>query len=92
MRNLLQSKTLAWCAFIVVFFLVIASIVTMRSWTTQYWTLADEFCAFMMVFCQLIAVYMNKYAPDAGSKLSACAAIFGVLMIISFIVEYILMN
>lgn len=92
MRNLLQSKTAAWCAFIVVFALIIVSIVMIRSWKTQFWTLIDEFFAFMMVFCQLISVYLYKYNPAAGNKLTVSAAIFGLLMLLSLIVEYFILN
>ncbi|MDE6578308.1 MAG: hypothetical protein K2J82_12460 [Muribaculaceae bacterium] len=92
MHKLLESKAAAWCAFILVFVLVILSLTMLRSWKEQWWTLLDEFFAFMMVFSQLVSVYMRKMNPVVGQKLSVMAAVFGGLMIISFFVEYFMMN
>ena len=78
MRNLLQSRTFAWCAFILVLIAVILSVVMIRTWKTAIWTLADEFFAFMMVFSQLVGVYIRKYSVSAGQKLSLAAAVFGI--------------
>ena len=86
MKNLLRSKLVAWLALI----LVVAVIVATFSYRQFWWAFIDEFFAFMMVFCQLVAVYILRVNPWAGKRLQTFAGIFGVLMIISFIVEYII--
>ena len=86
MRNLLYSKTVAWLALMV----IIAVIVLTFSIRPVWWTFFDEFFAFMMIFCQLVALYIMKFNQFAGKKLQVCAAVFGVLTILSLIAEFII--
>jgi len=85
MTNLLKSKTAAWCAFIFII-VVIALTFKMRE---VWWAFFDEFFAFMMVFCQLVAVYIARYNSNACRKLHTCAAVFGIIMILALIGEFI---
>ena len=85
MNKLLRSKLVAWLAMAIV---VAVIIITFR-FRTVWWAFIDEFFAFMAVFCQLAAVYLYSLNRYIGKKLQTFAAIFGVLMILSFIGEYI---
>lgn len=92
MRRLLQSRIAAWGAFVLVLVMIVLSLVMVPDWKDNLWTLSDEFFAFMMVFSQLVAVYIVRLNPAAGRKLQYGAAVFGVLMIISLIVEMVALN
>lgn len=92
MKRLIKSKIASWCAFIIVLALVVASLCLVQDWKEQWWTLLDEFFAFMMVFCQLVAVYLARFNTYVCRRLQAAAAISGVLMLVSFIVEYVLLH
>lgn len=85
MNNLLKSKTVAWCALILIILVIVFTFGMRDAW----WTFIDLFFAFMMVFCQLVALYIGKFSPLACRKLQVCAAVSGVLMLLSFIVEFI---
>lgn len=85
MRNLLYSRMAAWIAMIVIVCIIILTFSIRPYW----WTFIDEFFAFMAVFCQLIATYTYKINTYAAKKLQVFAAVFGVLMILSLIGEYI---
>ena len=85
MRNLLRSRAVAWLAMAI----VVIVIVTTFSFRPYWWTFIDEFFAFMMVFCQLVALYILKSNPFAGKKLQVIAAFCGILMVLSLIGEYI---
>lgn len=85
MANLLKSKTAAWCALILILLVMIFTFGMREVW----WAFIDEFFAFMMIFCQLVALYIEKLNSRACRKLQICAAVFGVLMILAFIGEYI---
>jgi hypothetical protein len=85
MANLLKSKTAAWCAFILILLVMIFTFGMREAW----WTFIDVFFAFMMVFSQLMALYIEKLDVRACRKLQMCAAVFGVLTILALIGEYI---
>ena len=85
MKNLLKSKLAAWLALLVVVIIIIITFGIRPAW----WAFIDEFFAFMMVFSQLAAVYIYKFNNYAGKRLQVFAAIFGILMLLSFIGEYI---
>ena len=85
MTNLLKSKTAAWFALILIFIVMVFTFGMREVW----WAFIDEFFAFMMIFCQLVALYIEKFNSRATRKLQICAAVFGVLMILAFIGEYI---
>ena len=76
---------MAWIALAVV---VIVIITTFR-FRPVWWAFIDEFFAFMMVFCQLVALYIMPKNIYAGKKLQTFALIFGAGMILSFIGEYV---
>ena len=85
MKSLLRSKFVAWLALLVVIIVIIATFKFRPAW----WAFIDEFFAFMMVFSQLAALYLYGINQYVGKKLQMFAAIFGGLMILSFIGEYI---
>ena len=85
MRNILQSKIVAWVAMAVVVIVIVATFSLRPAW----WAFIDLFFAFMMVFCQLVSVYFLKLNLYVAKKLRIIAAICGLLMVISLIGEYI---
>lgn len=84
MKNVLKSELFAWMALVV----VIAVLCVTFSMRTVWWAYIDIFCAFMMVFIHLMAVYLGKKLPGVGNQLDTVAFIFGALMIVSFAVEW----
>lgn len=92
MKKLIQSRIGAWIAFFLVFAVIIISICSLTDISSQWWTLGDEFFAFMMVFLHLVSVYISKINRDAGRKLDVAAAICGVLLIVYLLIEYFLLS
>lgn len=84
MEGALRSKILGWLLLGVVVVLIIATF----DIHTPIWGYADEFCAFMMVFSHLMAIYLGKMSKAASRKLDVIALVFGGLMIIALICEY----
>lgn len=85
MNKLLKSKAASWGALLLVVIVIIISFNPEAPW----WSYSDEFFAFMMVFCQLVAVNIGGYSAKAAHKLQMCAAVFGILLILSLIGEFI---
>ena len=85
MKNPLQSTFVAWIALAIVVIVIVTSFEYRQAW----WSFFDLFFAFMMVFCQLISLYIKRFNPYAGKKLQVIAFIFLILAVIAFIVEYI---
>lgn len=85
MGNILQSKIVAWFAMII----VVMAIIFTFSLRPVWWAFFDEFFAFMMVFCQLVAVYTYPKMPYVAKKLQVIAGWCLILAVLSFIVEYI---
>lgn len=83
--NFLRSKIVAWLAMILMILIIIFTFALRPAW----WAFFDEFFGFMMVFCQLVAVYLLKWNPYVGKKLQVFAASFGILAILSLIAEFI---
>lgn len=69
--------------------LVILVIIITFGMRQAWWAYSDIFFAFMMVFCQLVAVYIEKFNSHAFRTLQMCALIFGALMILALIGEFI---
>lgn len=86
MKNPLQSTLVAWIALVVVVIVIIITFQYRQAW----WSFIDLFFAFMMVFCQLVGLYISKFNSYAGRRLQNIAFICMVLMVLAFIVEYIL--
>lgn len=86
--NLRESKGVAWLAMIVVVALLIIMI-CLRMFN-EVWEYSAIFCAFMMVFCHLMALNLRKMSLAASRKLDLISLIFGVLTVIAIIVIYIL--
>lgn len=87
MSQLLKSKI----ATIIVLLIVVAAIALTFNLRTAWWSFIDIFCAFMMVFCHLFALLLYKMSPHACRKLDFIALVFGILFVISFIVELLLL-
>lgn len=85
MKNPLQSTFVAWIALAIVVIVIVTTFEYRQAW----WSFFDLFFAFMMVFCQLISLYIKRFNPYAGKKLQVIAFIFLILAVIAFIVEYI---
>ncbi|MDE6225884.1 MAG: hypothetical protein K2M63_00025 [Muribaculaceae bacterium] len=92
MKKLIQSRVTAWIAFLLVIAVVIISVCTLKDIHTQWYTLGDEFFAFMMVFLHLVSVYISGMNREASGKLEVAAAVCGLLMIIYLLVEYFIMS
>lgn len=83
---MLKSKAMAWAALALVLIIIIMTFPTRTVW----WSLFDVFFAFMMVFCHIMSLYIVKMSPAASRKMDIAALVFGVLMILALIVEFIL--
>ena len=81
----MQSTLVAWVALVVVVIVIVLTFQFREAW----WAFIDLFFAFMMVFCQLVGLYIGRFNPYAGKKLQSIAAVCLILMILSFIGEYI---
>ena len=85
MKNPLQSTFVAWIALAIVVIVIITTFQYRQAW----WSFIDLFFAFMMVFCQLVGLYIKRFNLYAGKTLQNIAAICLVLMVLAFIGEYI---
>lgn len=86
--NIRESKAVAWVAMIIVVALLIVMI-CLRLFD-EVWEYSAIFCAFMMVFCHLMALNLQKMSKVASRKLDLIALIFGGLTVVAIIVVYIL--
>lgn len=87
-NNLFKSRIFAWCAFV----LVIAILVLSFPMRAYWWTFIDIFFAFMAAFVNVVSVTVAKINPSVSSKLNTCTLIFLVLFVVSFIVEWVILN
>lgn len=85
MTNPLQSKFVAWIALAIVVIVIVTTFQFRQAW----WDFFDLFFAFMMVFCQLVSLYISRFNRFAAKKLQTIAFIFLVLTVIAFIGEYV---
>lgn len=85
MNRLLNSKVVAWVALILVVILIIVTFKMRPVW----WAFIDLFFAFMMVFCQLMGLYVKRFSIPSGKTLQTIAAVCGGLTVLSLIGEYI---
>lgn len=85
MAKILKSKAAVWGALVLVLLVIILTFQLRPAW----WAFIDEFFMFMTVFCHLVAVYIEKFSNSAFKKLQMAAFISAVLMILSFVGEYI---
>lgn len=81
LRALKNSRILTWGALVLIVILLCMSFSTEQPW----WSYIDFFCAFMMIFCRLAALYIHRFSLAAYNKLNICAIIFGILTLLSFI-------
>lgn len=84
-KNTLNSKAAAWGAMLLVLIIIFLTFQLRPAW----WAFIDLFFMFMAAFCQLVAVYIKRLNPYVGKQMQVFAAIFGILMIVAFIGEYI---
>lgn len=86
--NLRESKGIAWGAMILIIFLIIIT-VSLKI-IDNLWDLSALFCAFMAIFCHLMALNLVKMSKSAAAKLDIAALIFGILTILAIILIFIL--
>lgn len=84
--NLLRSKWMAWGAMVVMVAAVVATAIMHAEW----WMYIDVFCAFIMAFMHLMAVYMHR-TPAISKQLDFSALIFGALAIVAFLCEWLIL-
>lgn len=84
-NRLLRSKTVAWLAMCIMVLIIFLTFAIRPAW----WFFFDEFFGFMMVFCQLVAVYTIGLNAYVAKRLQLFAAWFGILAIIALIGEFI---
>lgn len=89
MSKILHSKLVAWIGFVIV---VVATCVTFKTLKPYWWAFAADFFAFMTVFCHLASIYLCRISQTAGDKLQRCAAVFGVVAVVSIIAECIVFS
>lgn len=82
MYSILKMKGVAWGALV----LIVVWLVLVLKTPALWWCYIAPFFAFMMVFCHLAALYLNKVSNVASRKLDLIALIMGVLSIIAVIV------
>lgn len=88
MKKILKSKAMAW---IVMLLVVVVIGITFR-FRTHWWAFIDIFMAFMMCFCHLASLYLQKMSRIASAKMENAAFIFGLLTVISFLVEFFVLH
>lgn len=88
MGNLKKSKSVAWIGFGMMVLVLILS-VSMPDFKQYWWEMIDVFFGFMMVFCHLAALYLEKFSYNAARKLDFIAFICAITAVVAFIVEYI---
>lgn len=86
--NIRESKGVAWLAMIAVV-AVLVVMICLRMFN-EVWEYSSIFCAFMMVFCHLMALNLRKMSLSASRKLDYISLVFGVLTVIAIIVIYVL--
>lgn len=85
LRGIVKSKELSWAALGFVLVWIVIQIRTPEPW----WAYTCVFFAFMMVFCHLAALYIEKISFQASRKLDLISLICGILFILSLIAVYI---
>ena len=88
MKKVMQSKTMAWAAMI----LVAALVVILFIMHTPWWGFIAVFFVFMSVFSHLAALYIRRMSPAAANTLENVAFICILLGVAGIIVEYIVSN
>lgn len=88
MSKILKSK--AWVGvLLVIIILVICFTFKLR---TEWWCFFDVFFAFLMAFMHLMALMLQRMSVIAARKLDRIALICCIMMILSLITEFILLQ
>lgn len=85
MNKLIQSRTAAWSALVLVITLIIVTFGIRSAW----WSFFDLFFIFMMAFSHLAALYLRRFSASASATLERIAMVCGVLTVVAFIAEYL---
>lgn len=85
MAKILKSKSAGWLAFLI----IICVCVLTFSLRVVWWSFFDLFFAFMMVFCHVIALTIEKYNGFASAKLEKIAMVMAVMTVVALIGEFI---
>ena len=91
MNRLMKSKGAAWGGMLVMVVMTIACMVT-PGVKEDWWELADVFFAFMMVFCHLASLYLEKLNQNASKRLDQLSMIFGIIAILAFVCIYFILQ
>ena len=83
MSKLIGSKIVAWFGLILA---VVMVVLTMMVQKLPWWEYSVGFFAFMMCFMHLLSPYMNDKLPAVGYKLDMIALVFGVFLVITFVI------
>ena len=83
MSKLIGSKIVAWFGLILA---VVMVVLTMMVQKLPWWEYSVGFFAFMMCFMHLLSTYMNDKLPAVGYKLDMIAVVFGVFLVIRFVI------
>ena len=83
MSKLIGSKIVAWFGLILA---VVMVVLTMMVQKLPWWEYSVGFFAFMMCFMHLLSMYMNDTLPAVGYKLDMIALVFGVFLVITFVI------
>ncbi|MDE5848796.1 MAG: hypothetical protein K2H38_01475 [Muribaculaceae bacterium] len=54
-----------------------------------WWAFTDCFALFMTVFTWMMSILISRMIPHSGMVLSKIALVFGILFVISLVVEYL---
>lgn len=83
--KLRKSKTVAWIALLLIVVVLVLNVIVENAW----WSFIDIFFAFMMMFCHLVSLYIEKFNKVSAGKLEMISFVCGILMIVAFIAEYV---
>ena len=83
MSKLIGSKIVAWFGLILA---VVMVVLTMMVQKLPWWEYSVGFFAFLMCFMHLLSTYMNDKLPAVGYKRDMIALVFGVFLVITFVI------
>ncbi len=83
MGNILKMKSAAWGGLALMVVWLVYSFFVHSPW----WGYISVFFAFMMVFCHLAALYVEKISSAASRKLDLLSFVMGVHFIVAIIIE-----
>lgn len=86
--RLIESKTTAWIAMVLVVVLVVMAVICQLPW----WDFIAIFFCFIGIFCHLSSLYLKRMSVHAASKLETIAIVCLILTVIGMVAIYFISN